>query len=106
MEETIQGEHEHSSSLHSPEVKKEIRTRINRLAGQMSAIQRMVEEEAYCVDVLQQISAVQGALKKVASRLLEAHVNHCVYEAMASGDANERRTKIEELMSVFEKSMR
>ncbi len=96
----------HSSSLHSPEVKKEIRTRINRLAGQMNAILRMVEEESYCVDVLQQISAVQGALKKVASRLLEAHVNHCVYEAVASGDENERRTKIEELMAVFEKSMR
>jgi DNA-binding FrmR family transcriptional regulator len=66
----------------------------------------MVEEEEYCVDILQQIAAVRGALGKVASRLLEAHVNHCVYQAFTTGSERERLEKIDELVSVFEKSMR
>jgi len=93
------------SSLHTPEVKAEIRRRINRLSGQIQAIQRMVEEEAYCVDVLQQIAAARGALKMVGSRLLEAHIRHCVLGAARSGSAGEQRTKIDELVAVYEKSM-
>ena len=99
-------EQKHDSSLHSPQVKQDVRRRISRLVGQLNAIQRMVDEEAYCVDVLQQIAAVQGALRKVASRLLEAHVSHCVVEAVTSGSDAERRTKIDELVSVFEKSIK
>lgn len=95
-----------TSSLHSPAVKEEIHKRINRLGGQLSAIQRMVEEEAYCVDILQQIAAVRGALGKVAARLLEAHVNHCVYSAFTSGSEGERKDKIDELISVFERSIK
>jgi DNA-binding FrmR family transcriptional regulator len=93
------------SSLHTPEVKEEIRRRINRLSGQIQAIQRMVEEEAYCVEVLQQIAAARGALKKIGSRLLEAHIRHCVLGAARSGSETERRTKIDELVAVFERSM-
>lgn len=95
-----------NSSLHSPAVKDEVRKRLNRLTGQIAGIQRMVEEEEYCVDILQQIAAVRGALSKVASRLLEAHVNHCVYQAFTTGSERERLEKIDELVSVFEKSMR
>lgn len=94
------------SSLHDPAVKADIRRRMNRLQGQMNGIQRMVDEEVYCVDVLQQIAAVQGALKKVASRLLESHVNHCVADAMTTGSADDRETKIDELVALFEKNMR
>jgi DNA-binding FrmR family transcriptional regulator len=79
--------YKNGSSLHTPEVKEEIRRRINRLSGQIQAIQRMVEEEAYC------------------SRLLEAHVRHCVLGAARSGTETERRTKIDELVAVFERSM-
>ncbi|MCK4771271.1 MAG: metal-sensitive transcriptional regulator [Candidatus Latescibacteria bacterium] len=95
-----------NSSLHSPAVKDEVRKRLNRLTGQIAGIHRMVEEEEYCVDILQQIAAVRGALGKVASRLLEAHVNHCVYQAFTTGSERERLEKIDELVSVFEKSMR
>lgn len=95
-----------SSSLSSPEVKEDIRRRMNRLIGQVAGIQRMVEEEVYCVDIIQQISAVRGALGKVAGRLLEAHVNHCVYSAFASGSPGDQREKIDELVSVFERSMK
>lgn len=103
----VNEEKEHiSSSLHTPAVKEEIKQRINRLTGQIAGIRRMVEEEAYCVDVLQQIAAVRGALGKVAARLLEAHVNHCVYAAFSTGSERERREKIDELVSVFERSMK
>ena len=94
------------TSLHSPAVKDDLSKRLNRLKGQLEGIQRMVDEEAYCVDVLQQIAAVRGALGKVASKLLEAHVNHCVFKAFTTGSDNERLEKIDELVSVFEKSMK
>ena len=94
------------SSLHTPAVKEEIHRRINRLSGQLAGIQRMVEEEAYCVDILQQIAAVRGALGKVAARLLEAHVNHCVYSAFTTGSEGEKKDKIDELISVFERSIK
>jgi DNA-binding FrmR family transcriptional regulator len=97
--------HESGSSLHTPEVKEEIRRRINRLSGQIQAIQRMVEEESYCVDVLQQIAAARGALKKIGSRLLEAHVRHCVLGAARSGSERDQRSKIDELVAVFERSI-
>jgi len=93
-------------SLHSPVVKDEIRRRLARLSGQLAGIERMVEEEAYCVDVLQQISAVRGALGKVAARLLEAHVNHCVYAAFTSGSRSDRQEKISEVVAVFERSLK
>jgi len=95
-----------TTGLHSPAVKDELSKRLNRLKGQLAGIQRMVEEEKYCVDVLQQIAAVRGALGKVASKLLEAHVKHCVYQAFTTGSDNERLEKIDELVSVFEKSMK
>ncbi len=94
------------TGLHSPAVKDELSKRLNRLKGQLEGIHRMVEEEAYCVDVLQQIAAVRGALGKVASKLLESHVNHCVYQAFTTGSDNERLEKIDELVSLFEKSMK
>ena len=94
------------SSLNSPDVKDDIRRRMNRLIGQVTGIQRMVEEEVYCVDIIQQISAVRGALGKVSGRLLEAHVNHCVSSAFTTGSARDQREKIDELISVFERSMK
>ena len=95
-----------STGLHTPAVKEEIRRRLARLSGQLAGIERMVEDEAYCVDVLQQIAAVRGALGKVAARLLEAHVNHCVYAAFTAGSEADRRDKIGELVAVFERSMK
>ena len=95
-----------ATGLHSPAVKDDLSKRLNRLKGQLEGIQRMVEEEVYCVDVLQQIAAVRGALGKVASKLLESHVNHCVYQAFTTGSDNERIEKIDELVSLFEKSMK
>jgi DNA-binding FrmR family transcriptional regulator len=61
----------------------------------------MVEEEKYCVDILLQLSAIQGALEQVRKMLLGGHIESCVAEAMTSGRETDRRKKIEELLDVF-----
>ena len=76
--------------------------RLRRIAGQVQGLERMVEDERYCVDVLTQISAVQAALDKVALGLLDDHVRHCVIHA----DPDERGEKSDELMSAVGRLMR
>ncbi|MCH7598632.1 MAG: metal-sensitive transcriptional regulator [Myxococcales bacterium] len=85
----------------SPADKKKLLTRLRKVEGQVSAICRMVEEEKYCVDILLQISAVQGALGKAGQLLLGSHVETCVATAFASGNKKARQTSIDELMEVF-----
>lgn len=62
----------------SPESRKKLYTRLNRIAGQVAGIQRMVEEERYCVDILTQIAAARSALDQVGVELLTAHIHSCV----------------------------
>jgi DNA-binding FrmR family transcriptional regulator len=62
--------------------------RLRRIEGQVRGLQRMVEEDTYCIDVLTQISAVNRALQAVALELLDDHLSHCVAEAMAEGGAD------------------
>ena len=86
--------------LTGPEKKKMI-ARLKRIEGQIGGIHRMVEDETYCVDVLHQFSAVQGALSKAAQLILEAHLSTCVARAAASGSVEEAETKLNELIEVF-----
>ena len=60
--------------------------RLRRIEGQVRGLQRMVDEDTYCIDVLTQISAATRALESVALQLLEEHMNHCVRQAVASGE--------------------
>jgi DNA-binding FrmR family transcriptional regulator len=76
-------------------------TRLRRIEGQVQGIQRMVEDEQYCVDILLQLSAVEGALRQVQKLLLGRHIESCVADAIRSGSARERERKIEELLEVF-----
>ena len=76
-------------------------TRLKRIAGQVAGIQRMIDDERYCVDVLLQIAAVQAALDRVGKIVLESHVETCVAGALDSGSFRERRQKVAELMEVF-----
>jgi CsoR family transcriptional regulator, copper-sensing transcriptional repressor len=62
--------------------------RLRRIEGQVRGLQRMVEDDTYCIDVLTQISAVNRALQAVALELLDDHLSHCVAEAMAEGGAD------------------
>jgi CsoR family transcriptional regulator, copper-sensing transcriptional repressor len=75
--------------------KEKVKNRLRRIAGQVGGLERMVEEERYCIDVLTQISAVQAALDKVALTLLDEHTRHCVVGAES---AAEREAKTEEMM--------
>jgi len=84
-----------------PEIRPQVDTRLRRIAGQVAGIQRMVEDDRYCVDVLLQIAAVRAALDQVGKLVLGAHVESCVAEAFASGRAEERNRKLAELLEVF-----
>src|SRR5688500_10098721 len=75
-----------------------VHNRLRRIEGQVRGLQRMVDEDAYCVDILTQVSAVQTALEQVAVNVLDAHVRHCVADAVAGGDG-EADEKLDELMA-------
>jgi CsoR family transcriptional regulator, copper-sensing transcriptional repressor len=72
--------------------------RLHRIEGQVRGIERMVEEDRYCIDILTQIAAVSTALDSLAFRILDEHVQHCVAGALASGDESEAQVKAAELL--------
>lgn len=74
-------------SYSSPDDKQALLARLKRVEGQIRGLQRMVEQDTYCIDVLTQISAANRALQAVAVGLLEGHINHCVMHAAHTGDA-------------------
>lgn len=78
--------------------KQAVVNRLKRIEGQVRGIQKMVEEDRYCVDVLVQISAIDAALKKVGFSMMERHTKHCVSHAVQSGEGDEA---IDELMDVI-----
>ncbi len=75
--------------------------RLRRIEGQVQGIQRMVEEEKYCVDILLQLMAVQGAVEQVQKLVLAQHIESCVADAIRSGNARDRQKKVDELLEVF-----
>jgi CsoR family transcriptional regulator, copper-sensing transcriptional repressor len=83
------------------ENKAKARGRLRRIEGQVQGLQRMVDNDAYCVDILLQISAVQGALDQVQKLLLGRHIESCVTDALRSGSKTDRQQKIDELLDVF-----
>lgn len=83
-----------------------IRNRLNRVAGQVAGISRMVEGGAYCIDILTQLQAVKAALAKAEDAILKQHADGCVAEAIASGDPDAQRAKFDELVDLISKSKR
>jgi DNA-binding FrmR family transcriptional regulator len=75
--------------------------RLRRIEGQVQGIQRMVEEDKYCVDILLQLTAVQGAVEQVQRLLLGRHIESCVADAVRSGSPRDRQKKVDELLEVF-----
>jgi DNA-binding FrmR family transcriptional regulator len=84
-----------------PETKKDVQARLRRIAGQVEGIQRMLDEDRYCVDVLLQVAAVKAATERVGQIILGSHVDTCVNTAFESGNKREARKKVDELMEVF-----
>src|SRR5918912_1966294 len=81
-----------------PEIKHSIGTRLRRIEGQVRGLQKMIEEERYCADVLMQLSSVQEALRGVGRELLQNHLKHCVTEVLRSTGQEQVDAVIEELM--------
>ena len=79
--------------------------RLRRIEGQARGLQRMVEEEKYCIDILTQVSAMTSALHSFSIQLLEEHMNHCVVDAARAGDA-EAREKVTEAVAAISRLVR
>ena len=77
--------------------------RLNRISGQIDGIKKMIEEERYCLDIVNQIKAVRSALKNVEKNILQKHIKHCV-AASFKASKTEQEQKINELISLFDKS--
>jgi CsoR family transcriptional regulator, copper-sensing transcriptional repressor len=80
--------------------------RLHRIEGQVRGIERMIEEDRYCVDVLTQIGAVTTALESLAFRILDEHVDHCVVDALAAGDPEAAQAKSKELLEAVHRFSR
>ena len=80
--------------------------RLSRIEGQVRGLARMLEDDRYCIDVITQVAAVRAALKRVEEQVLEDHVRHCVEHAIMSGDAEEQRKKVAELLEVLRRRER
>jgi DNA-binding FrmR family transcriptional regulator len=80
--------------------------RLHRIEGQVRGIERMIEDDRYCIDILTQISAVNTALESLAFQLLEEHVKHCVAGAFESGDQKEMVQKTSELLDAVHRFSR
>ena len=91
--------------MRSP-AKEDVLKRLSRIEGQVRGLSRMVEEDRYCIDLITQISAVRAALKRAEEEVLKDHVAHCVEHAIRSGDAEDQRRKVAELMDVLVRSER
>jgi len=80
--------------------------RLKIIEGHLKGVVRMVEEGAYCIDVIRQIQAVEAALNKVSTRILDNHLNSCVITAVQGEDPAERQRVLQEVLEVFEASSR
>jgi DNA-binding FrmR family transcriptional regulator len=78
--------------------------RLKTVEGHLRGVIRMVEEDAYCIDVIRQIQAIEAALNKVSTQILEGHLNSCVTTAIQGNNRKERERVLKEIAEVFEMS--
>ena len=86
--------------------KKALMARLRRVEGQVRGIQRMIDDDAYCIDVLTQVAAVSKALQGVGLKLLDEHLQHCVAGAAASGDSERTEALVHEATAAVERLLR
>ncbi len=89
-----------------PVIKASNLRRLRRIEGQVRGLQRMVQEDRYCADILTQVSSTQEALRAVARALMSNHLAHCATHAMRSGSAEERQAMYDELLGTIYKNAR
>jgi len=78
-------------------------SRLRKIEGQVGGIQKMILERRYCIDILNQLRALQGAIQQVEKNILEDHLNHCVQQAITQSDPVAAQLKIQEIVKLFEK---
>ena len=88
--------HDHTQSI----------KRLKTIEGHIRGVQRMLDEDQYCIDVLRQIQAVQSALNKVSKEILDQHLNTCVIQAVRGEDLAERERVLKEITEVYETAMK
>ena len=88
------------------DIKTSVQKRLGRIEGQVRGLSKMVDDDRYCIDIVTQIDAARAALRRVEEAILHDHVAHCVEHAIASGNAEEQRRKIAELMQVLARGER
>lgn len=86
--------------------KKKIANRLHRIEGQVRGIEKMVDDDRYCIDILTQVAAVKTALDSLGLQLLQDHVSHCVADALTSGDRAAADEKSKELLAAVERFAR
>ena len=79
---------------------------LRRIEGQIRGVQRMIEDRKYCIDILNQICAVKGALAKVEERILKRHFEHCVTEAVQGTSEKDKQTKLDEILKLINQTRR
>jgi len=99
------GDGEHAVAV-DPGIKHGVLTRLRRIEGQVRGLQKMVEEERYCADVLTQVASVQEALRGASRELLGNHLRHCATAAIRSGDPAQAETVYGELLDLIQRSTR
>jgi DNA-binding FrmR family transcriptional regulator len=99
------GDGEHAVDV-DPEIKRSVLTRLRRIEGQVRGLQKMVEEERYCADVLTQVTSVQEALRGVGRAMLHNHLRHCATQAIRSGDDVQAEAIYDEIMELVYRSVR
>jgi len=88
------------------EIKASNLRRLSRIEGQIRGIQRMIEDDRYCADILTQVSSAQEALRAVARALMRNHLSHCATHAFTTGSAQEREAMYDELLDIIYKNAR
>ncbi len=93
--------HDHTSQADAHD--KDLLNRMNYLIGHLQGVRRMIEKDAYCIDVVTQNLGVVAAIKKVNEKLLASHIDTCVVDAIQGEDVGERQAKLQELHTIMQK---
>ena len=96
----------HHAVAVDPEIKRSVLTRLRRIEGQVRGLQKMVQEDRYCADIMMQITSVHEALRGVGRAMLHNHLRHCASEAIGSGDRERAEAMYDELMDLIYRSVR
>lgn len=80
--------------------------RLKTIEGHIRGVQRMIDDDVYCIDVIGQINAIQSALNKISINILDAHLNSCLVSAVQGDDSTERDKVLKEIVDVFEAAIK